>query len=86
MAARALGPLAAAGTPNWQSRLPGAHYDGDDPDGYMTAAEVAEFVTRFAVHVGAPVRTGTNVTSLRRTGDGYELTTSDGEIHTRARC
>ena len=22
-------------TPNWQSRLPGHHYDGPDPDGYM---------------------------------------------------
>ena len=23
-------------TPNWQSRLPGYAYDGDDPDGYMS--------------------------------------------------
>ena len=23
-------------TPNWQSRLPGYRYSGDDPDGYMT--------------------------------------------------
>ena len=28
-------------TPNWLSRLPGLPYDGDDPDGYMAAAEVA---------------------------------------------
>ena len=27
-------------TPNWQSRLPGFRYDGDDPDGYRTLPEV----------------------------------------------
>ena len=31
-------------TPNWQSRLPGYRYAGPDPDGYMTAREVADFV------------------------------------------
>ena len=35
-------------TPNWQSRLPGHHYDGPDPDGYMTMPEVVEFISRFA--------------------------------------
>ena len=35
-------------TPNWQSRLPGHHYDGPDPDGYMTMREVIEFISRFA--------------------------------------
>ena len=35
-------------TPNWQSRLPGLRYEGDDPDGYMTAAEVVELIERFA--------------------------------------
>ena len=35
-------------TPNWQSRLPGSRYDGPDPDGYMTMAEVVAFITRFA--------------------------------------
>ncbi len=71
-------------TPNWQSRLPGFRYDGPDPDGYMTSAEVAELIARFAAHARAPVRTGTNVASLRRTDDGYEVTTSQGEIRSRA--
>ena len=38
-------------TPNWQSRLPGYHYDGSDPDGYMTMPEVIDFISRFAVCV-----------------------------------
>ncbi len=71
-------------TPNWQSRLPGLRYDGVDPDGYMSVAEVVELVTRFAVVARAPVRAGTNVTSLRRIADGYALTTNRGEIRARA--
>ena len=35
-------------TPNWMCRLPGQAYDGAVPDGYMAAAEVAQFITRTA--------------------------------------
>jgi putative flavoprotein involved in K+ transport len=72
-------------TPNWLTRLPGHHYDGPDPDGYLTTAEVTEFIERFAKHASAPVRTGVGVTSVRRTADGgYRVVTSDGEIGCRA--
>jgi putative flavoprotein involved in K+ transport len=71
-------------TPNWQSRLPGLRYEGPDPDGYMTVGEVTEFIERFAKVSRAPVRTGVNVTSVRTAGDGYQVTTSDGEIRSRA--
>ena len=70
-------------TPNWQSRLPGLHYEGPDPDGYMTVGEVTEFIEHFAKVSRAPVRTGVNVTSVRTADDGYHLTTSHGEIHAR---
>ena len=71
-------------TPNWQSRLPGHHYDGPDPDGYMTMPEVVEFISRFATVSGAPVRTNTTVTSVTRTDDGYRVVTTDGEIRCRS--
>jgi putative flavoprotein involved in K+ transport len=71
-------------TPNWQSRLPGLRYAGADPDGYMTVREVTEFIARFATVCGAPVRTNTNVTAVRRIHDGYRVTTSQGEIQCRA--
>jgi len=71
-------------TPNWQSRLPGLRYEGPDPDGYMTMGEVTEFIERFAKVSEAPVRTGANVTSVRRTGDGYHVTAACGEIRCRA--
>ena len=70
-------------TPNWQSGLPGLRYEGADPDGYMTSADVVELLARYAEHVRAPVRTGTNVTSVRRAGDGYRVATSDGEMESR---
>jgi putative flavoprotein involved in K+ transport len=70
-------------TPNWQSGLPAAPYEGADPNGFMTAGEVIELITRFAAQIAAPVRTGTNVTSVRRTDDGYRVTTSHGEIRSR---
>lgn len=71
-------------TPNWLSCLPGAPYDGLDPDGYMTSGEVVELINRFAARIRAPVQTGTDVTSVRRTNDGYLVTTSRGEIRSRA--
>jgi putative flavoprotein involved in K+ transport len=66
-------------TPNWQCRLPGRAYDGDDPDGFMTATNVAEFITEYAKLIAAPVLSGNNVTSLRRTNDGYKVVTDQGE-------
>jgi putative flavoprotein involved in K+ transport len=65
-------------TPNWQSRLPGHEYDGDDPDGYMTMPEVIEFIDSYAKTVEAPLRTHTTVKSLRPNHDGYETVTDDG--------
>ncbi|HWB36285.1 MAG TPA: NAD(P)-binding domain-containing protein, partial [Rugosimonospora sp.] len=70
-------------TPNWLSRLPGQPYDGPDPDGYLTVGEVVDFIDRFARRVDAPVRTGTEVTSVRRVDGGYRVTTSGGEIACR---
>ncbi len=65
-------------TPNWQSRLPGAAYDGDDPDGYMTMPEVIDFISGYARSIEAPVRTATSVTSVRRSDGGYLVETDSG--------
>ena len=39
-------------TPNWMSRLPGWSYAGADPDGYMTAAEVAAYLRALRRRLG----------------------------------
>jgi putative flavoprotein involved in K+ transport len=66
-------------TPNWQCRLPGFSYDGEDPDGFMTASEVADFIAEYAKAIAAPVMTGTTVASVRPSSDGYVVTTDQGE-------
>jgi putative flavoprotein involved in K+ transport len=66
-------------TPNWQCRLPGYVYQGDDPDGFMSALEVADFIGEYAKMIAAPVMAGTTVSSVRRTDDGYLVVTDQGE-------
>jgi putative flavoprotein involved in K+ transport len=63
-------------TPNWQTRLPGMAYDGDDPDGFMAIPELIRFLERYAEHCNAPVRTGTEVTSVSPGDAGYVVTTT----------
>ena len=71
-------------TPNWQSRLPGFSYNGDDPDGYRTLAEVIEFIASYAKAISAPVRTHTTVASVRSTESGYLVRTDQGDWLCRA--
>ena len=50
----------------------------------MTMGEVIDFIDRFAIASHAPIRTGTNVTSVRQTDAGYLVSTSAGEIRCRS--
>ena len=65
-------------TPNWQSRLPGFAYTGNDPDGFMRMPEVVGFLQRYAELSRAPIVTGARVTRVRQADEGYELSTSQG--------
>ena len=71
-------------TPNWQTQLPGHRYDGADPDGFMTMAEVVEFISGYAAAAAAPVRAQTTVTAVRQTDDGYHVVTDNDDL--RCRC
>ncbi|MBD8608128.1 MSMEG_0569 family flavin-dependent oxidoreductase [Aeromicrobium sp. CFBP 8757] len=68
-------------TPNWHCRLPGYAYDGDDPDGFMTREQVADWLAGYAASFDPPVREHTAVTLLtEREGGGFvlELAGPDG--------
>jgi putative flavoprotein involved in K+ transport len=65
-------------TPNWQNRLPGAVYDGDDPDGFMSGPEVVRFIEGYAQTIEAPVHRGTTVSAVRAVDRGYEVVTDQG--------
>ncbi len=64
-------------TPNWASRLPGWSYRGPHPDGYMTAAELAAYLTDYAGSFDAPIEQGTTSASSSRADDGFIVRTSD---------
>jgi putative flavoprotein involved in K+ transport len=70
-------------TPNWQSRLPGYRYEGDDPDGYSTMPELIGFLERYASVVSAPLRIRTTVTAVSRADGGYVVKTDQGEWRCR---
>ena len=70
-------------TPNWQSRLPGFGYEGDDPDGFRNMAETVVFIERYARAISAPVETYTRVSSLRENDGGFLVSTDRGDWHSR---
>lgn len=68
-------------TPNWQTRLPGWNYTGDDPDGFMTMPEMISYVEDYASSFAAPVHEGVTVRSLRRAAardHGFDVLTDHG--------
>jgi len=69
-------------TPNWTTSFPGWAYDGADPDGFMSRAEVTARVARYAEVVGAPVALGTTVQRLTPAGHrGFRITTNRGQLN-----
>ena len=71
-------------TPNWQTRLPGLVYDGDDPDGFMSGAEIAAFIDRYSGDIDAPVEVGSAVTRVAPRDGGYSVSTDRGPWSCRA--
>ncbi len=69
-------------SPNKLCRLPGFHYDGDDPDGFMLRDEIVKYIEDYARSFGPPYRGGVEVARIEASaGPGrFKLTTSDGEI------
>jgi putative flavoprotein involved in K+ transport len=65
-------------TPNWQSRLPGHRYDGENPDGFMDMPEVIGFIEGYARQVDSPIYTDTEVTRVSSLGNGYRVDTNHG--------
>jgi putative flavoprotein involved in K+ transport len=68
-------------TPNWQCKLPGWEYAGDDPHGFMKKDEIIDYVQGFVHHVNAPVLGEVTVQRVaRRSGGGFELSTTKGDF------
>src|SRR5438552_10226638 len=48
-------------SPNWHTRLPGFHYQGLDPDGFMGKQDIVRHFESYAASFQPPVRTGVEV-------------------------
>ncbi len=70
-------------TPNWQTRLPGFHYDGPEPDGFMTMPDVVDYLERYARESRVPVHEGTVVERVSRDAGGFLVETSRGPWRAR---
>jgi len=62
-------------TPNWMSRLPAWSYPGSDPDGYMTAPELAGYLEDYAGSFAAPVHENTTVELVEASAGGLRVVT-----------
>ncbi len=67
-------------TPNWAFRLPGAQYDGADPEAFMEREEVLTRFDRYLERYALPVRTRTKVTAVERDDGGFRVSTPDGAL------
>jgi putative flavoprotein involved in K+ transport len=61
----------ALNTPNWSNGLPGAPYDGDEPDGFWRRDDLVRYFQQYAERFDLPIQTGMTVTSVDRDGDSF---------------
>jgi len=73
-----------ANGPAWHDRFPGREFT-IDPDGFAGKEEVADYFVAYAEKIDAPIRTGVEVTSVRKNDGrpGFRVETSDGAIEAR---
>jgi len=73
-----------ANGPAWHDRFPGLEFD-IDADAFATKDQVAEYFSRYAEKIDAPIRTGVEVTAVRREQGrpGFVVETSAGTIRAR---
>jgi putative flavoprotein involved in K+ transport len=67
-------------TPNFQVRMPGAEYQGNDPYGFMSLAEVVKYFDDYVKRFGLPVHCGVEVYSVEKTREGYLVRTREGNF------
>jgi len=53
-------------TPNWTIRLPGAEYQGDEPDGFLPRAEIVSYFEQYVERFNLPMRYGVRVLAVER--------------------
>jgi putative flavoprotein involved in K+ transport len=73
-----------ANGPAWHDRFPGRAFEVE-PDGFASKEQVADYFVAYAEQIGAPIRTGVEVRSVRKHlgRPGFRVETSDGDYDAR---
>src|SRR6516165_11981955 len=66
------------GYTHFQVRMPGAEYQGNDPYGFMSLAEVIKYFDDYVLRFDPPVHCSVEVHSVEKTREGYLVRTSEG--------
>lgn len=66
-------------TPNRMIRLPGAEYQGDEPDGFMARNDLVANFEEYVEKYELPIRYGTQVTAVEPIETGYLVRSDKGE-------
>jgi putative flavoprotein involved in K+ transport len=67
-------------TPNWQCKLPGHEYSGDDPHGFMKKDQINDYLSGFFKAVNPPIREGVTVRQVTPLPQGgFEVLASAGD-------
>jgi putative flavoprotein involved in K+ transport len=64
-------------TPNWTLQIPGAEYQGNDPDGFLPRNEIVAYFENYVKRFNLPVQFGARVTGveLLENSSKYQVTT-----------
>jgi putative flavoprotein involved in K+ transport len=68
-------------TPNFQVRMPGAEYHGNDPYGFMPLAEVVKYFDDYVKRFALPVHCGVEAYSVEKIRGRYLVRTSEGNYY-----
>jgi putative flavoprotein involved in K+ transport len=69
-------------TPNFQVRMPGAEYNGDDPYGFMSKKEVIKYFDDYVERFALPVHCDVEVFSVEKQEKRFVVRTSEGDYET----
>ena len=65
-------------TPNWMTALPGQRYEGNDPHGFMTAAQTAAFIDEYRRAIASPVVEHVTVEQVRGRDGSFDVVSDRG--------
>jgi putative flavoprotein involved in K+ transport len=67
-------------TPNWMIRLPGAEYQGNEPEAFTPRDELVAYFEKYVKQFDLPIRYGVRVTSVEPTEAGYLVSSNAGDF------